>query len=78
MKNIRFESVRYDEMIKTDSKIIKAFCPFSRDIEFISHPEEVFWVTCINPSLSEEKRYKTKFNWEAKLDEKYEQDFERN
>lgn len=78
LKNIRFESVRYDEVIKTDSKIIKAFCPFSRDIEFISHPEEVFWVTCINPSLSEEKRYKTKFNWEAKLDEKYEQDFERN
>lgn len=70
LENVEFEVARYNELIKTESKIIKTFCPFSRDIEFISAPEEVFWVTCINPTLSVDKRYKTKSGWETKFDEK--------
>lgn len=67
--NIEIESEGFMKEIKTDSKLIKAFCPNSLDMGFSSDPSEVFWVKCVNPLLPEEKRYHTRFSWENDLNE---------
>ena len=57
----------YERNLKTDSALLKAFCPRFMVNGFISDPAEVFWVLCINPYLSEDKKYHTRFSWEDKL-----------
>ncbi|WP_242821860.1 type II restriction endonuclease subunit M [Pseudoramibacter alactolyticus] len=61
--------VKYREEIKTDSKLIKAFCPNFLDMGFSSDPSEVFWVICVNPLLSEKKRFHTRVSWEKNFNE---------
>jgi hypothetical protein len=34
---------------------------------FITDPSEVYWVLCINPMLPEEKKFRTRYSWEDKL-----------
>lgn len=67
--NIENENVMFGQRVKTDSKIINAFCSDFLDMGFITNPSEVFWVLCVNPLLSEEKKFRTKFSWEDDIDE---------
>ena len=32
-------------------------------------PSEVFWVTCVNPIVSDDKKFHTRFEWEEKLND---------
>ena len=57
----------YGRMLKTDSELLKAFCPNFMDFGFTTDPSEVFWVTCVNPYLSEEKRFKTIDSWDEAM-----------
>ncbi len=57
----------YGTRIKTDSKLLKAFCTNFPDFGFSSNVEEVFWVTCINPKLPKEKQYQTQSGWEKRF-----------
>lgn len=66
---IETEHVMFGQRIKTDSKIIKAFCADFLDMGFMTDPSEVFWVVCVNPLLPEGKRFQTRFSWEDDLDE---------
>ncbi len=54
----------YGLSLKTDSKLLKAFCPNFMDLGFTNDPSEVFWVTCVNPYLPEKKRFKTSHSWD--------------
>jgi len=51
-------------VLKTNSKLLKAFCSSFMDFGFTNDPAEVFWVTCVNPYLPEEKRFKTSNSWD--------------
>lgn len=53
--------------LKTESKLLKAFCPNFMDMGFSADPSEIFWVLCVNPFLAEEKRFHTEYSWEDKL-----------
>ena len=53
----------------TDSNLLKVFCSNFWEMGFSTDPSEVFWVVCVNPLLSEEKKFHTRFSWEDKLDE---------
>lgn len=53
--------------LKTNSKLLKAFCPNFMDLGFVIDTSEVFWVICANPFLNEDKRYHTRYSWEDKL-----------
>lgn len=66
---IETEYVMFGQRIKTDSKLIKAFCSNFLDMGFTTDPSEVFWVVCVNPVLPEEKKFHTRFSWEDKLNE---------
>ena len=66
---IETECVMFSKKIKTDSKLIKAFCHNFLDMGFITNPSEVFWVICVNPLLPEEKRFHSRFSWEDNLNE---------
>lgn len=55
--------------LKSDSKLLNAFCPAFMDMGFTTDPSEVFWVVCVNPIVSEDKRFHTRFSWEEKLDD---------
>lgn len=66
---IETENVMFGQRIKTDSKLIKAFCSNFFDMGFLTNPSEVFWVICVNPLLSEEKKFHSKFSWEDNLNE---------
>ena len=68
---IETEYVMFGQRIKTDSKLIKAFCFNFFDMGFLTNPSEVFWVICVNPLLSEEKKFHSKFSWEDNLNEEY-------
>ncbi len=68
-ENIETEYVMFGQRIKTDSKLINAFCPNFLDMGFTTDPSEVFWVVCVNPLLPLEKRFHTSFSWEDKLSE---------
>lgn len=57
----------YGEQIKTNSKLLKAFCRNLGNMGFTTDPSEVYWVLCINPMLPDEKKYNTKYSWEEKL-----------
>ncbi len=54
----------YGSALKTDSKLLKAFCPNIMDLGFTTDPAEVFWVMCVNPHLPSEKRFKTTNSWD--------------
>ena len=66
---IETEYVKFGSRIKTDSKLIKAFCPNFSSIGFLSDPSEVFWVICVNPLLSEKEKFHSKYSWESHLNE---------
>lgn len=66
---IETEYTMFGEKIKTDSKIISAFCPDFLRAGFSSDPSEVFWIICVNPLLPEEKRFHSRFSWEEELNE---------
>ena len=66
-KNYETEYWMYGTRIKTNSKLIKAFCANFPEFGFSSNVEEVFWVTCINPKLPKEKQYRTRSGWEKRL-----------
>jgi hypothetical protein len=66
-RKIETEYVRFEQKIKTDSKLINAFCPDFLNDGFTSDPSEVFWVVCVNPLLSNEKKFHTRFSWEDDL-----------
>ncbi len=53
--------------IKNNSKLIKSFCSLDFDLHFLSDPSEIFWVICVNPMLSEDKRYHTRNGWEKRM-----------
>ena len=53
--------------LKTKSALLEAFCKNLIDMGFTNDPSEVFWVLCINPLLSEEKKFHTRYSWEDKL-----------
>ena len=54
----------YGATLKTDSKLLKSFCSSFMDLGFTNDPAEVFWVTCVNPFLPEEKRFETSNSWD--------------
>ena len=54
----------YGSALKTDSKLLKAFCSNIMDLGFTNDPAEVFWVMCVNPQLPLEKRFKTTNSWD--------------
>ncbi|BAK48477.1 type II restriction enzyme methylase subunits [Clostridium sp. SY8519] len=66
---IETEYALFGEKIKTDSKIITAFCPDFLRAGFSSDPSEVFWIICVNPLLPEEKRFRSRFSLEDDLNE---------
>lgn len=55
--------------MKTDSKLLRAFCDDFDHMGFTTDPSEVYWVLCINPMLSYEKKFHTKYSWEEKMNE---------
>lgn len=55
--------------IKTNSKLLKAFCGNFDHMGFTADPSEVYWVLCINPMLPDEKKFHTKYSWEEKMNE---------
>lgn len=66
---IETEYIKFSPRIKTDSKLIKAFCPNFLSMGFLSDPSEVFWVICVNPLLSENEKFHSKYSWEDDLNE---------
>lgn len=59
----------YGPRLKTNSKLLNAFCSGFVNFGFLNDPSEVFFIKCINPLLPKEKRYHTRYSWEEKLDE---------
>lgn len=55
--------------LKTDSKLLKAFCPDFVDSGFTTDPSEVFWVICVNPIINDDKKFHTRYSWEDKLND---------
>lgn len=53
--------------LKTESKLLNAFCQNFESMGFTTDPSEVYWVLCINPMLPEEKKFRTRYSWEDKL-----------
>lgn len=67
---IQIERVMYGAKLKTDSKLLQAFCSDFVDRGFaMNDPSEVFLVLCVNPLIPKEKQYHTKYSWENKLNE---------
>lgn len=63
------EYERYGHYLKTDSKLLKAFCPNFMEMGFMTDPSEVFWVICVNPIVSDDKKFHTRFEWEENLND---------
>lgn len=59
----------YGRYLKTDSKLLKAFCPTFMDMGFMADPSEVFWVICVNPIVNDDKKFHTRYSWEDKLND---------
>ena len=55
--------------LKTESKLLKAFCSSFHDLGFTIDPSEAYWVLCINPMLPEKKKFHTKNSWEERMNE---------
>ena len=58
---------KFGIQVKTESALLEAFCNNLINMGFTNDPSEVFWVLCINPLLSEEKKFHTRYSWEDKL-----------
>lgn len=70
IKNSEIYQTEYDLFgmkLKTESKLLNAFCQNFESMGFITDPSEVYWVLCINPMLPEEKKFRTRYSWEDKL-----------
>lgn len=64
------EYKHYRWTLKTDSKLLKAFCPDFMERGFILDPSEVFWVSCVNGLIvDDDKKFHTKYSWEDKLND---------
>lgn len=58
------------KVLKTDSKLLNAFCGSSfSDLGFTAHVEDVYFICCVNQYLPEESKYTGDFNWEERLNE---------
>ena len=57
----------YGLKLKTNSKLLKAFCSSFMDSGFTTDPAEVFWVTCVNPLVPEGKRFKASDSWDEAM-----------
>ncbi len=57
----------YGSTLKTESKLLKAFCSNIMDLGFTVDPAEVFWVMYVNPYLPSQKRFKTTNSWDEVL-----------
>lgn len=67
---VKSENTMYEKRLKTTSKLLKAFCPrFVEQFYFDKDTAEVFWVMCVNPFVSDDKKYHTQSSWEAKLND---------
>ena len=55
--------------IKTDSKLLRAFCGNFDYMGFTTDPSEVYWVLCINPMLPDEKKFHTTHSWEERMND---------
>ena len=57
--------------IKTNSKIIQAFSRHMMgDLDLdLNNSGEIYLVVCINPLLEDDKKFKSRFGWEEKLNE---------
>ncbi len=70
IKNSEIYQTEYDLFgmkLKTESKLLNAFCQNFESMGFTTDPSEVYWVLCINPMLPEEKKFRTRYSWEDKL-----------
>lgn len=65
--NCQSEYGMYGAKLKTDSKLLNAFCSDFPDMGFTNDTAEVFWVVCVNPLLPEDKQIRTRFSWEKKF-----------
>ena len=63
------ENDLFNYRLKTDSRLLKAFCPEFTDMGFTNDPSEVFWVTCVNPFVSADKKFHTRYSWEDNLND---------
>lgn len=63
------EHVMFGCYLKTDSKLLKAFCPSFMDLGFTTDPSEVFWEICVNPFVSDGKKFHTSYSWEDRLND---------
>ena len=59
----------FSRELKTNSKLLKAFCPNFIDMGFTNDPAEVFWIKCVNPVLDEKNKFHTRHSWEDKLND---------
>lgn len=56
--------------LRTDSKLLKAFCGSSFiNFGFIHDVEDVYFVSCVNQYIPQESRYTGDFQWEEDLNE---------
>ncbi len=59
----------FERRLKTQSSLLKAFCPDFLDMGFSKDPAEIIWVLYVNPYLDDEKKFHTRYSWEKKLNE---------
>ena len=57
------------KILKTDSKILKAFYgTYFSGLEYTHHVEDIYFVCCVNKYLSKDDLYKGDFEWEEDFD----------
>lgn len=54
--------------IKTNSKLLKAFCGTSFERFGLNKTVEVYFIACVNKYLQENNKFKSQFNWERWID----------
>lgn len=67
---VKSENTMFENRLKTTSKLLKVFCPrFTERLDFDKDAAEVFWVVCVNPFVSDDKKYHTRSLWEDKFND---------
>lgn len=67
---VKSENTMFENRLKTTSKLLKVFCPrFTEQLDFDKDTAEVFWVVCVNPFVSDDKKYHTRSLWEDKFND---------
>ena len=66
------QAIRDSEIYQTEydifgMKLKRAFCGNFESVGFTTDPSEVYWVLCINPLLPEDKKFRTSYSWEDKM-----------